>query len=80
MLTVIKYANRKLYVPKRGYITLFDLKAMLRNGTKFRVVFHPNGRVITNQVLRHVIGYLDTPQALPIANKALTKVIAPSTV
>jgi polyhydroxyalkanoate synthesis regulator protein len=50
-----RYANRKLYIERRGYITLEHVGALVRAGGDVQVT-DPLGRDITAEVLAHAIG------------------------
>ena len=56
VVTIKKYANRRLYDTERScYITLDDLGAMVRDGREFRVVDAKSGDDITHNVLTQII-------------------------
>lgn len=56
VVTIKKYANRRLYDTERScYITLDDLGAMVREGREFRVVDAKSGEDITHNVLTQII-------------------------
>ena len=56
VVTIKKYANRRLYDTERScYITLDDLGAMVRDGREFRVVDAKSGEDITHNVLTQII-------------------------
>ena len=56
VVTIKKYANRRLYDTERScYITLDDLGAMVREGRDFRVVDAKSGDDITHNVLTQII-------------------------
>ena len=56
VVTIKKYANRRLYDTERScYITLDDLGAMVRDGRDFRVVDAKSGEDITHNVLTQII-------------------------
>ena len=56
VVTIKKYANRRLYDTERScYITLDDLGAMVREGRDFRVVDAKSGEDITHNVLTQII-------------------------
>lgn len=56
VITIKKYANRRLYDTRKStYITLDDLAAMVRDGREFRVVDAKSGEDITHNVLTQII-------------------------
>lgn len=56
VITIKKYANRRLYdTRKSSYITLDDLAAMVREGREFRVVDAKSNEDITHSVLTQII-------------------------
>jgi polyhydroxyalkanoate synthesis repressor PhaR len=56
VITIKKYANRRLYDTSRStYITLDDLAAMVRDGREFRVVDARSDEDITHNVLTQII-------------------------
>lgn len=56
VVTIKKYANRRLYDTERScYITLDDLGAMVRDGREFCVVDAKSGEDITHNVLTQII-------------------------
>ena len=56
VITIKKYANRRLYdTRKSSYITLDDLAAMVRDGREFRVVDAKSDEDITHSVLTQII-------------------------
>jgi len=56
VVTIKKYANRRLYDTERScYITLDDLGTMVREGRDFRVVDAKSGEDITHNVLTQII-------------------------
>ncbi|QJQ33101.1 polyhydroxyalkanoate synthesis repressor PhaR [Sphingomonas lacunae] len=56
IITIKKYANRRLYdTRKSSYITLDDLAAMVREGREFRVVDAKSDEDITHSVLTQII-------------------------
>lgn len=56
VVTIKKYANRRLYDTRRStYITLDDLAAMVREGREFRVVDARSEEDITRTVLTQII-------------------------
>ena len=56
MVTIKKYANRRLYdTESSSYITLDRLAAMIREGRDFEVVDAKTGEDITHQVLTQII-------------------------
>jgi len=56
VVTIKKYANRRLYDTERScYITLDDLGTMVRDGRDFRVVDAKSGEDITHNVLTQII-------------------------
>lgn len=56
VITIKKYANRRLYdTRKSSYITLDDLAGMVREGREFRVVDAKSDEDITHSVLTQII-------------------------
>lgn len=56
VITIKKYANRRLYDTERScYITLDDLGVIVREGREFRVVEAKTGDDITHNVLTQII-------------------------
>lgn len=56
VVTIKKYANRRLYDTRKStYITLDDLAAMVRDGREFRVVDAKSDEDITHNVLTQII-------------------------
>lgn len=56
IVTIKKYANRRLYDTSRSsYITLDDLAAMVRSGQEFRVIDAKSEEDLTHQVLTQII-------------------------
>lgn len=56
VITIKKYANRRLYDTRRSsYITLEDLAAMVRDGQEFRVLDAKSEEDITRSVLTQII-------------------------
>jgi polyhydroxyalkanoate synthesis repressor PhaR len=56
VITIKKYANRRLYDTQRSsYITLEDLAAMVRDGREFRVLDAKSEEDITRSVLAQII-------------------------
>lgn len=56
IITIKKYANRRLYDTRRSsYITLDDLADMVREGREFRVVDAKSDEDITHAVLTQII-------------------------
>lgn len=61
VVTIKKYANRRLYDTERScYITLDDLGIMVRDGREFRVVEAKTGDDITHNVLTQIIMETET--------------------
>lgn len=61
VITIKKYANRRLYDTQRScYITLDDLGVMVRKGQDFRVVDAKSGDDITHNVLTQIIMETET--------------------
>lgn len=74
MLTIFKYNNRKLYIPKgqvsaAGYLTMPDIANLIRQGHDIQVLdksrdkvgapVGKNGQDITSDVLKQVLTTLD---------------------
>ncbi len=56
VVTIKKYANRRLYDTRRSsYVTLDDLAAMVREGREFRVIDAKSEEDITHNVLTQII-------------------------
>lgn len=50
-----KYANRKLYIPKKGYVTLDKVAKIIQEGKSIQVSEQDTGKDITNLVLKEVL-------------------------
>lgn len=76
MITILKYSNRKLYVPKgqgieAGYIVIDEIANLIRQGKQVQVLSkgrdklgvpsNDSGQDITKQVLREVLTRLVIP-------------------
>lgn len=80
MIRVLKYPNRKLYVPKQdgvskgGYVTLHDVADMVRAGQQVQVVNYKrdslgkptekHGEDITETTLKEVLTHLAIPATM----------------
>lgn len=64
-VNLIKYSNRKIYSPsgetsdKGSYVTLKDVREMLRSGNTLVVRRKDDGKDITNEVLKEVLALTD---------------------
>lgn len=62
MIIIKKYSNRKLYSSnknqnfKKGYVTMEDLKELVKNGSEFKVFDDKTGQEVTNQTLIGILG------------------------
>jgi polyhydroxyalkanoate synthesis regulator protein len=75
-ITIFKYANRKLYQPKGGYLTLDDVANLIRQGKQVQVIdkgrdsigkpSDKNGQDITSDVLKQVLTQLALPDTIVI--------------
>lgn len=54
-IEIKKYANRKLYIPKQGYIRLEEVAELIKNGNVVKVSSNRTGKDITNIVLKEVL-------------------------
>lgn len=52
---IIKYNNRKLFIPKQGYVTLRDIEKFIRTNVKFDVVDYDTKKDVTSTVLGQLI-------------------------
>ena len=77
MITIKKYANRRLYdVNSSSYITLSQLSEMVRQGQKIKVLDARSGRDLTRPTLVQVILEIEQEghQMLPV--EVLSQIIA----
>jgi polyhydroxyalkanoate synthesis regulator protein len=54
-IQIKKYSNRKLYIPKKGYVTLEDVAEIIKDGNTVEVTTKDTGKDITNAVLKEVL-------------------------
>ena len=65
MLTIKRYTNRKFYDnEEKGYITLDDITARIREGREVQVIDHESGEDITTVVLTQIIFEQEKKQCL----------------
>ena len=77
MITIKKYANRRLYnVNTSSYITLSQLSEMVRHGQKIQVLDAKSGQDLTRPILVQVILEIEQEghQTLPV--EVLSLIIA----
>lgn len=55
MIELVKYPNRKLYLPKTGYVTQKFLLEEFKKGSKVVVIDKTTKADVTNQVLKSAI-------------------------
>ena len=58
-IKIKKYVNRKLYIPKKGYVTLEKLAEIIQDGNNIQVSEKETGKDVTNLVLKEVIAKVD---------------------
>lgn len=72
MITLKKYANRKIYGEldgRKGYLTVDDVANLIRQGKEVQVVRHDKGKPhhgqdITQEVLKEVLTRLVMPDTM----------------
>ncbi|MDA9072829.1 polyhydroxyalkanoate synthesis regulator DNA-binding domain-containing protein [bacterium] len=55
MNTFKKYANRKIYSSKKGYVNLTHILDLVKAGESVQVLFHGSGKDVTEEVIRGAI-------------------------
>jgi polyhydroxyalkanoate synthesis repressor PhaR len=66
VITVKKYANRRLYdTSKSSYVTLDDLAEMIREGLDFKVVDAKSNKDLTQSVLTQIIVEQESKEGTP---------------
>lgn len=55
-MQVIRYKNRKMFVPRQGYVTLNEICEAMQRGVNVQVTDHKNKNDITNETLLRAIG------------------------
>lgn len=55
MNTFKKYANRKIYSSKKGYVNLTHILDLVKAGESVQVLFHGSNKDVTDQVIRDAI-------------------------
>jgi polyhydroxyalkanoate synthesis regulator protein len=65
ILTIKKYANRKLYNPQiTKYVTLDELVSYLKNGQAIQVIDNDSGMDVTNETLKACVVKLNLDNEL----------------
>lgn len=54
-IKVKKYANRKLYIPKEGYVTIETIADIIKAGNTVEVIHNKTKEDVTNDVLKEVL-------------------------
>ena len=76
MLTIKRYTNRKFYDPEeKGYITLEDIAARIREGREVQVIDHESGEDITTVVLTQIIFEQEKKQTGFVPRSVLTGLV-----
>ena len=76
MLTIKRYTNRKFYDPEeKGYITLEDIAARIREGREVQVIDHVSGEDITTVVLTQIVFEQEKKQAGFVPRSVLTGLV-----
>jgi len=71
-----KYANRRLYDTVRSrYVNLADVRNLIADGVKVRVVEQSTSRDITNSILLQIIGSMDRDDGAILTTSFLTDLI-----
>lgn len=75
-MTLVKYANRKLYLSKGGkYVTLPEAAALIQNGykvTDFKTKDDVTAEVLSSYVARSVLPKLNVTQLTLLASHSFT--------
>ena len=66
-----KYANRKLYIPKKGYVNLPQVAELIKAGNEIEVTSNETGKDLTNSVLREIL----TIGNVELSNEAISGII-----
>lgn len=71
-----KYANRRLYDTVRSrYVNLADVRQLIADGLRVRVVEQSTGRDITNSILLQIIGSMERDDGALLTTAFLTDLI-----
>jgi polyhydroxyalkanoate synthesis repressor PhaR len=71
-----KYANRRLYDTVRSrYVNLADVRNLIADGVKVRVVEQSTSRDITNSILLQIIGGMERDDGAILTTSFLTDLI-----
>ena len=71
-----KYANRRLYDTVRSrYVNLADVRNLIADGTRVRVVEQSTSRDITNSILLQIIGSMERDDGALLTTGFLTDLI-----
>ena len=74
-----KYANRRLYDTVRSrYVNLADVRNLIAEGTRVRVVEQSSSRDITNSILLQIIGSMERNDDALLTTDFLTDLIRAS--
>ena len=74
-----KYANRRLYDTVRSrYVNLADVRNLIAEGTRVRVVEQSSSRDITNSILLQIIGSMERDDGALLTTGFLTDLIRTS--
>lgn len=57
MITIKRYANRKLRFPKLGYTDLAEIGRIVRDGAEVRVIQHGTNEDVTAETLQQIVAY-----------------------
>lgn len=66
-----KYANRKLYIPKKGYVNLLQVAELIKAGNEIEVTSKETGKDLTNSVLREIL----STGNVELSNEAINGII-----
>jgi polyhydroxyalkanoate synthesis repressor PhaR len=76
MLTIKRYTNRKFYdTEEKGYITLEDITARIREGREVQVIDHASGEDITTVVLTQIVFEQEKKQTGFVPRSVLTGLV-----
>lgn len=56
---IIKYSNRKLFIPKQGYVTLRDIERFIKTNVQFQVTEYDTSKDVTSTVLGQLVATKD---------------------
>jgi len=74
-----KYANRRLYDTVRSrYVNLADVRKLIADGVRVRVVEQSSSRDITNSILLQIIGSMEREDGALLTTRFLTDLIKAS--